>query len=58
MTIKIKTKKGTKKRGEITQIMENNYLLYIFLIPRKQTKFMGCMCNPNFCYRLNQKPLI
>jgi hypothetical protein len=55
MTIKNKDK---KRRREITQIMENNYLLYIFPIPRKQTKIMECMCTPNFCYRLNKKSLI
>jgi hypothetical protein len=27
-----------------------------FSVPRKQTKIMECMCTPNFCYRLNQKP--
>jgi hypothetical protein len=59
MTIKNKDKKrDKKKRTEITQIMENNYLLYIFLIPRKQTKIMECMCTPNFYYKINQKPLI
>jgi hypothetical protein len=57
MTIKKKKKKKRKKR-EITQIMENNYLLYIFSIPRKQTKIMECMRTPNYCYRLNQKSLI
>jgi hypothetical protein len=38
MTIKNKDNKKKTKKREITQIMENNYLLYIFPIPRKQTK--------------------
>jgi hypothetical protein len=61
MTIKNKDKKrGQKKkeRREITQIMENNYLLYIFPIPRKQTKLWSVCVLQIFCYRLNQKPLI
>jgi hypothetical protein len=59
MTIKNKDQKRDKKRRkEITQIMKNNYLMYIFQIPRKQTKIIKCMCTPTFFYRLNQKPLI
>jgi hypothetical protein len=39
--------------------MKNNYLRYIFPIPRKQTKLWSvCMCTPNFSYKLNQNPLI
>jgi hypothetical protein len=37
--------------------MENNYLLYILSVQRKQTKNMECMGNPIFDIRKNKNPL-